>query len=157
MQDDLMSKPKSNVDNFRCDPLFPRVECAVAAILAKDKVVTPIDVLVGIGILESANLDKWRRGQVPYLERVIDCNLSRLSRLLRILRFHVHDLNLVPSPTVYKRFGKGPQPRLRFTKTGDPKIEEAYALHFYWPGKGSFHFPNMKSAAITEMSLHKQI
>jgi hypothetical protein len=29
----------------------------------------------------------------PDLERVINCNLARLSRLLRILRFHDHDLN----------------------------------------------------------------
>jgi hypothetical protein len=37
---------------------------------------------------------------VAYLEHVINCNLSRLSRLLRILRFHAHDLNLKPSLTV---------------------------------------------------------
>ena len=28
---------------------------------------------------------------------------------LRILRFHVHDLNLVPSTTDYRRLGKGPK------------------------------------------------
>jgi len=75
---------------------------------------------------------------VPYLERVIHCNLTKLSRFLRILRFHAHDLNLVPSLTAYMRWGKGPQMRLRFTKTGDPKLEEAYARHFVWPGKSPF-------------------
>jgi ribosomal protein L35 len=37
-------------------------------------------------------------------------------------------------------WSKGPKKRLRFTKTGDPKLEEAYARHFVWPGKkGPFH------------------
>ena len=57
---------------------------------------------------------------MAYLERVINCNLPRLSRLLRILHFHAHDLNLQPSLTVYKRHGKGPRQHLRFSKTGDP-------------------------------------
>ena len=76
------------------DPLFPRIERVVGAILEKGKVVTPIDVLVGMQLLKQDDLEKWRSGRVPYLERVITCNLSRL---LRILRFHVHDLKLVPS------------------------------------------------------------
>ena len=89
----------------------------------------------------------WRRGRVPYLERVINCNLTRLSRLLRILRFHAHDLNLKPSWTAYMRWGKGPKQRLRFTKTGEQKLEEAYATHFVWPGKGPFHPPTAKETA----------
>lgn len=67
---------------------------------------------------------------MPYLERVVNGNLSRLSRLLRILRFHAHDLDLEPSWTAYMRAGRGPRLQLRFTKTGDAKLEEAYATHF---------------------------
>jgi len=88
------------VDTFRNDPLFPRLERTVDKILARGKIVVPIDVLVGMGLLEPAKLEDWRRGRVPYLEMVISCNLTRLSRLLRILRFHAHDLNLSPSITV---------------------------------------------------------
>lgn len=144
------ANPSPTVDNFRSDPLFPRIERVVAALLAKGKVVTPIDVLVGMSLIEPSNVDHWRRGRVPYLERVINCNLTRLGRLLRILRFHVHDLKLAPSLTVYKRFGKGQKSRLRFTKTGDPKIEEAYSRHFVWPGKGPFHPPASKVTVIAE-------
>ena len=78
---------------------------------------------------------------MPYLERVIDCNLARLSRLLRILCFHAHDLNLKPSVTVYMRHGKGPKQRLRFTKTGDAILEQAYSTHLVWLGKRPFHSP----------------
>jgi hypothetical protein len=114
---------------------------AVAAVLQRCKIVAPVDVLVGMNLLTPEHLDDWRCGRVPYLEKVIQCNLTRLSRILRILRFHAHDLKLVPSLTVYMSWGKGPKHRLRFTKTGDPRIEEAYSRHFVWPGKGPFHLP----------------
>jgi len=128
-----------SVDDFRNDPMFGKIERVVADLLTKGNVVAPVDVLVGMGLLRSEHLNNWRCGRVPYLKRVINCNLTRLSRLLRILRFHAHDLNLKPSATTYKRCGKGPKPRLRFSKTGDASIEAAYATHFVWPGKRPFH------------------
>jgi hypothetical protein len=122
---------KVSVDDFRSDPMFPRIEHIVAEQLAKGNVVAPVSVLVGMGLLRPEHLTDWRRGRVAYLERVINCNLSRLSRVLRILRFHAHDLNLKPSLTVYMRHGKGgPRQQLRFSKTGDPNLEAAYATHF---------------------------
>ena len=91
---------KVSVDNFRSDPMFPRIEHVVAEQLAKGNGVAPVGVLVGMGLLRPEHLADWRRGRVTYLESVINCNLSSLSRLLRILRFHAHDLNLKPSTTV---------------------------------------------------------
>ncbi len=125
---------RPGVESFRADPLFPKIERAVASILAMSEVVAPVDVLVAMQLLAPDKLQDWRRGRVPYLEQVINCNLIRLSRLLRILRFHAHDLKLVPSQTAYRRQGKGPKQALRFTKTGDPNIEAAYARHFVRPG-----------------------
>jgi len=127
------------VENYREDPLYPWIVRAVNRSLQRSKVVAPMDVLVEMVLLTEKHVDDWRRGRVPYLERVINCNLTRLSRLLRILRFHAHDINLVPSTTVYRRWGKGPKTRLRFTKTSDRKLEEAYARNFVWPGKKPFH------------------
>jgi len=129
------------VGTYREDPLYPRVVRAVESILKHGKVVAPVEVLIEMGLLTREHLEDWRRGRVPYLERVIDCNLTRLSRLLRILRFHAHDLKLTPSRTAYMRWGKGPKERLRFTKTGESKLEEVYATHLVWPGKGPFHPP----------------
>jgi hypothetical protein len=127
-----------SVHDFRDDPMFPRIESVVAGLLATGNVVTPVDVLVCMGLLRPDRLNDWRCGRVPYLERVIDCNLNRLSRLLRILRFHAHDLNLKASATAYVRYGKGPKQRLRFSKTGDAGIEAACSTHFVWPGKRPF-------------------
>ncbi len=121
--------------------MYPRIVRAVAAILATSKDVAPVDVLVGMGILRTKDLEAWRAGRVPYLEREIMGSLSKLSRLLRILGFHCHDLKLVATPTVYVRAGQGPRTPLRFTKTGEPKLEKIYARHFVWPGKIPFHPP----------------
>jgi hypothetical protein len=121
---------KVSVNNFRFDPMFPRIERAVAEQLAEGNVVVPVDVLVSIGLLRTDHLGAWRRGRIAYLERVITCNLSRVSRILRIMRFHAHDLDLKSSFTVYSRHGKGPRRRLRFSKTGNPNLESAYATHF---------------------------
>ncbi len=98
---------KVSVNNFRSDPMFPRIERAVADQLAD-----------------------WRQGRIAYLERVITCNLLRVSRILRIISFYAHYLDLKPSFTVYNRHGKGPRQRLRFSKTGNPNLESAYATHF---------------------------
>lgn len=132
------------VATYRDDPLYPRIERAMTSILAKGKVVAPVDVLVDMGLLAPEKLEDWRRGRVHYLEAVIHRNLTRLSLILKMLRFHAHDLKLVPSVTAYMRWGKGPKQRLRFTKTGEPNLEEAYARHFVWPGKGPFHPPAPK-------------
>jgi len=53
---------------------------------------------------------------------------------------------------MYMRWGKGPKQQLRFTKTGDGKLEEAYSLHFVWPGKGPFHPPATRREKVSERS-----
>jgi len=131
----------ANIATYRADPLYPRIGQVVNTLLAQSNVVTPVGVLIGMDLLKPDQLEQWRRGQVPYLERVIAGNLTRLSRTLRILRLYAHDLNLRPSATVYMRHGQGARQRLRFSKSGDAKLEEAYATHFVWPGKGHFHPP----------------
>lgn len=130
---------RCTVANYREDRLYPRIVRAVDILLKSGNFVAPVDVLIQMQLLSREQYENWRRGRVPYLERVIECNLSRLGRLLRILRLHAHDLKLEPSWTAYMPWGKGPRQRLRFTKTGDPKLEEAYATHFVRPGKRPFH------------------
>lgn len=42
------------------------------------------------------------------------------------------DLNMVPRNTHYHQWGKGKNRALRFSKSGDKKIEEAYARYYLW-------------------------
>jgi hypothetical protein len=122
--------PKPAATSYRQDPLYAGIVSAVQDVLRCGRVVTPVDVLIAMGLLTRKHLEDWRHGRIPYLERVINCNLPRLTRVLRILRFHAEELSLEPSFTAYMRWGSGPKTRLRFTKSGDPNLEEAYATHF---------------------------
>lgn len=125
---------KVTLENYREDKYYPRIVRAVQAILAQGDIVAPIDVFMHMDLLRKEAVEAWRFGRIPYLERVIHCNLAKASRILRILRMHVHDLNMPPSLTVYVKWGKGRRTPLRFSKSGHPKLEEAYSRHFLRPG-----------------------
>ena len=77
--------------------------------------------------------------------------LTRLSRLLRILRFHAHDLKLVPRKGVYRMVAKGRRGQLQFSKTGESRLEAAYATHLVWPGKGPFHLPGKQPNGLLKV------
>ena len=129
---------KITLENYRKDKHYPRVVRAVQAILGKGGgVVAPVDVFVQMELLSKADLEDWRFGRVAYLERVIHCNLEKASRILRILRMHMQDIKMRPSSAVYKKWGKGAKIALRFSKSGNPSLEEAYSLHFVaaWKAK----------------------
>ncbi len=123
--------------NYRTDKYYRRIVQAVDDILEQSNFVAPVDVFVRMDLLSEEAHEDWRTGRVLYLEKVLKCNLAKASRILRILRMHAHDLNLAPSTTAYRRWGKGKRTPLRFTKTGDAKLEEAYTRHFVIIGKKS--------------------
>jgi hypothetical protein len=130
---------KVTLDNYKKDRYYPKVVNAVDQLLSSEKYVTPIRVFQSMGLLEEKDIESWQKGQVPYLERVIGCNLHKASRILRILRFVAHNLNLKPSITVYKRKVRGGKVLLRFTKSNDQNLEEAYARHFVVVSKLGAH------------------
>src|SRR5438874_2123228 len=103
-------------NNYRTDPYYQRVVKAVAEILQSSDFVAPVEVFVRMQLLSREALEDWRRGHVPFLEKVIHTNLAKASRILRILGLHAHDLKLRPSATAYRRWGRGPKTPLRFTK-----------------------------------------
>jgi len=119
--------------NYRQDPYYAPIVRVVEDLLREKGFVAPVELFIRMNLLSPESAEDWRRGQISYLERVIRCNLSKASRILRILRMHAHDLDLKPSLTVYKRRTKGSRPLLRFSKTGNHNIEEAYARHFVSP------------------------
>jgi len=122
---------KITIENYRIQKEYPRIVAAVAQVLAQQRFVAPIDIFLCMGLLDADDLMKWKCGGTPYLERVIRCNLSQASAILRILRFHAHDLNLGPSITKYMHRKNS----LRFSKTGEGRIEEAYARHYVVIGR----------------------
>lgn len=106
-----------------------RIAVVADRALSTRQVVTPLDVLVGIGWLPAAQVEAWRRGRVPYLERVADVNLARLSTGLRLLGDWAQRHHLTPSETVYVAWTRD-RHRLRFTKTGDAHLERVWRTHW---------------------------
>jgi len=103
---------------------------ATTELLREKGFVSFVDVLIRMGKLTKEDHDDWRTRRIPYLERAIRLNLNQLSHLLRTLRQNAVKGKLKPSKTAYVSWGKGPKQPLRFSKTGHPGVEEAYATHF---------------------------
>jgi hypothetical protein len=117
--------------NYQQHRLYPAIAGAVAAILKTDPIVTPVEVLLRLERIKKQQLEDWRFGRVPYLERVCAGNLSKLSIILRILDRHARAIGLKPSQTVYHKWGKrGKHIILRFSKSGAPALEAAYSRHY---------------------------
>lgn len=90
----------------------------------------PVDVLMDIGVLSKADYENWRRGKVPYLEKVCRTNLHKLSFIMKQIRVYARKSGYKESFTVYKRWGKGKKSPLYFSKTRNPNIERNYATHY---------------------------
>ena len=92
--------------------------------------VSAIDVLVGMGSLQAVHVQDWRNGKIPYLEKVIQGNLHKISVAMKCFRSWALRKNLKPSETVYLLKKKGPKRPLQFSKTNHPPIEKAYRTHY---------------------------
>jgi hypothetical protein len=100
------------------DALAQRVVKAAEAALAAQGYASSIDVLVGIGWLDTGKVEQWRRGQIDYLERVVQSNLSRISEAMKLFRSWAAGRGLSASQTSYVARRPGRQ-TLRFSRSGD--------------------------------------
>ncbi len=121
---------KTTHSTYKKDKYYDKVRAAVDQLLQDGSVVIPVEVFIQMGNLTKEDYEAWRFGRIPYLERVIKCNLSKANRILRILRLCAGDWGLRPSHTVYKKWGKGEKICLQFSKSGNPAIEELYSTHY---------------------------
>ena len=49
----------------------------------EDFVIKPVEVFQAMGLLSKKHLEDWRFGRIPYLEKVIQCNLGKAGRIRR--------------------------------------------------------------------------
>lgn len=98
--------------------------------LEKKGFATPVDLLMDIGVLSKEDYTNWRLGKIDYLERVCKVNLHKLSEIMKEMRRYGSKNNLKQSFTVYKQWECKTTRKLRFSKRGNEKIEEAYASHY---------------------------
>ena len=116
--------------------LVRQMQEASAILLEEKGYVSFVDVLMRMGRLTKADHDAWRSGRTSCLESVITVNLTKINHLLRSFQQHARTGGLRPSKTAYVTWGKGQKRQLRFSKSGAPNIEEAYATHFLKPREG---------------------
>ncbi len=106
--------------------LSQKVSTVAGNAISRQGYVSAIDLFLGIGWLNQDNLLDWKKGKIPYLERVLTVNLGKISRTMKELRFWATHAKLKESITVYQHKSY----RLRFSKSGNPNIETAYSTHF---------------------------
>jgi len=104
--------------------------------IQKNGMALPVQVLIDLEVLSSADYERWRNGHVDYLERVCKVNLRKFSFIMKEIRAYARKNDLKESWTFYKQWGqKGKKPsiKLRFSKSGNEDIERSYATHFISP------------------------
>ena len=89
-----------------------------------------VDVFMKLGCLDPKDYEAWRMKRVPFLEKVIKVNLSKINFIMKTVRRNSSNGNLKENWTSYKSLGKGKKALLQFSKGGDKSIEKSYATHF---------------------------
>ncbi|WP_070120878.1 hypothetical protein [Bacillus marinisedimentorum] len=113
------------------EKLKKRVKAATNELLYEKGYASAVDMFMEIGKLSQKDYEAWRKGQVPYLERVIGMNLSKISFAAKEFRKECREQGAKPSFTVYKGWGmKRKKLVLRFSKSGNEQIEKSYATHY---------------------------
>jgi hypothetical protein len=102
-------------------------------VLAKQKFVTPLDVCFGIGWLPSRFVDDWKQGRKATLEQALPVHGNKLADLIDYLERWAAGKGLKPSETEYVAQTRDRR-TLRFTESGDPKVEAAWRTHWVSPG-----------------------
>jgi hypothetical protein len=115
------------------DKLRRRISKAAGEAVDRQQYVSPIDALVGAGLLQPTHLADWRAGRVPYLERVIQGNLNKISKAMKFFHEWAKKSGLKPGETVYARRARNRCIPLRFSMSGAPDIEKSYSTHYISP------------------------
>jgi len=117
----------------RQPPLKTRLSTITSALLDEKGYISFVDVFLRLGYLSPSDYENWRFKRLPSLERVITRNRGHINQVMKTVRRNSLNGKLTPSRTVYTSWGKGKKVSLRFSQSGEPQIEDAYATHFVKP------------------------
>lgn len=112
------------------EDLIKKTQTHATSLLHDKGYISSVDIIMKLGYLTQTDYEKWRCGQIDYLERVCKCNLKKLSLINKTIRDFGCKKNLKASRTVYSRWGKGPKKKLQFSKSGLRAVEEGYSTHY---------------------------
>jgi hypothetical protein len=106
-----------------------RVVAAAEQALARQRYVSPLDVLTGLGWVPPGLVTDWRQGRAPHLEAVAAVSADRLTDALEVFHRWVAGRGLRSSEVDYLAAARDRRP-LRFTAAGDPALERTYRTHW---------------------------
>jgi hypothetical protein len=106
-----------------------RVMTAAEQALTRQRYVSPLDVLTGLGWVPPGLVTDWRQGRTPHLEAVAAVSADRLADALEVFHRWVAHRGLRPSEVEYLAAARDRRP-LRFTAAGDPGLEQRYRTHW---------------------------
>lgn len=113
--------------------LQSKLNVVTSKLLQEKGYIAFVDVFMALGYLDPKEYENWRMKRVPYLERVITVNLSKISFIIKTVRKNCLNGHCRESWTGYMSWGKGNKVKLRFSKFGEEFIERTYATHFLKP------------------------
>ena len=77
--------------------LGERVADAAVRALNHQKHVSPVDVLIGMGMLHQIHFEQWQRGQIPNLENSIQCGVRKLDDTMKLFLTWAKEPGLRPT------------------------------------------------------------
>ena len=92
--------------------------------IKKTGMAAPVQVIIDLGYLSEADVDKWRFGKIDYLERVCKVNLIKLSFIMKEVRAYARKNDLKPSFTYYKQWGRKGKNRPSSCVSQNPVMRE---------------------------------
>lgn len=114
-------------------PLEDRVARTADAVLAARRFVSSIDIFTELGLLAPSHLREWRSRRVAALEDVIQGHPDRVARVLVLMREWALKCGLHPIVAPFFAQTVGPQRELRFSKSGNPEVENLYRTLYILP------------------------
>ncbi len=80
-----------------------RVFQAADGAFEKHNYASPLDMFLGMELLNLARIEDWRKGRIPYLERVIPGSLNKITFCMKCFHEWAKEKGLKPSYTAYVR------------------------------------------------------
>jgi len=106
-----------------------RVVSAAEQALTRQRYVSPLDVLTGMGWVPPGRVTDWRQGRAPHLEAVAAVSADRFADAMEVFHRWADSRGLRANEVEYLSATRDRKP-LRFTAAGDPVRELAYHTHW---------------------------
>jgi hypothetical protein len=108
--------------------LHNRVVVVAEKVLATQRYVTPLDVILAIGWLQQPAIDAWRQGRVDSLEEILPVTPDREAAFLEHLADWATAKGLRPQQADYVAATRDRRP-LRFSAASEAARESAWRTH----------------------------